>query len=56
LNKVISAIDIGYSAGFIMYIKSVLVLSIAATAMAAPDGAAKKQAKRQANLSELSVL
>ncbi|KAI9870344.1 MAG: hypothetical protein M1830_004353 [Pleopsidium flavum] len=39
-----------------MYIKSVLVLSIAAAAIAAPDGVAKKQAKRQANLSELSVL
>jgi len=39
-----------------MFIKSLFLIALVGTALAAPDGAAKKKGKRQANMSELSVL
>ena len=39
-----------------MFIKSLFLFALVGTVLAAPDGAARKKGKRQANVSELSVL
>lgn len=47
---------IGHYTSSNMFIKPLFLFALVGTALAVSDGAAKKKGKRQANMSELSVL